>query len=91
VATEFRIKPGRLLAAWGFSAVLALLGLGLAAVAFEAHSNVLCYLPGLSLLLAGFVLGVMLKRVASLRVLVFPRGPVIAIVGKDSTSRCYLL
>jgi hypothetical protein len=91
VAAELRIKRGRILAAWAFSAFLALLGLGLVAVAFEIHTQVLWYLPGLSLLLAGLGLVYLVKRLATLRVLVFPRGPVIAVVGQGSACRCYWL
>jgi hypothetical protein len=91
VAAELRIKRGRIRAAWIFSAFLALVGLGLVAVAFEVHSRVLWYLPGLGLLLAGLGLVFLVKRVASLRVLVFPHGLVIAVVGQGSACRCYRL
>jgi hypothetical protein len=89
VAAEFRIKPGRI-AAWLACGILAvLLGLILVAVALELHTRALWYLPGLGLLLAGLGVVFVVRRLASLRVLVFPQGPVIAVMGEGSACRCY--
>jgi tetratricopeptide (TPR) repeat protein len=88
-AAEFKVQRGRILAGTGVGAFLGLAGLCIVVGVLESGSNLVWALVGLSFLLAGGCLLILMKLLASLRIWVSPQGFVVATLGRGRWGRCF--
>jgi hypothetical protein len=86
---EFRLKLGTLRAGAVCGLLLAGAGVGLVAGVLRSEGNPCWCLLGLGLLLVGGSLMPLMKRLASLRIWVAPRGLILITLGTGESCRCF--